>query len=100
MHLAESCKTNQHTLGVTAVQELDRRMKALMEKAPSDATSQLVIRKSKEGYKGLLKITSLQGKFVAGQVHRCFTQMMNELFAEARAQIDQWKRHRFIDSDL
>jgi hypothetical protein len=75
--------------------ELNQRIRAVLEEAPSDATAELQIQKSRGGYKGFLKVYSRQRKFVGGAESRSFADVVEDLFREVRQQIKEWKRDRF-----
>ena len=77
------------------VAKLNMQLESLMDKAPSDATGIFFIRKEKDGYKGLLKIRSIQEKFVAACSSPNLSDLTERIIKEARSQIEVWKRNRF-----
>ncbi len=89
----------QHEVGAFAMRRINERIRHLLDIAPSDASAELIIRKSRAGYKGLLKIYSQQRRFTGGNTGRILSEVFDRIFDEVRGQIDDWKGQRFNDVD-
>lgn len=76
------------------IAEMKARLASLMDKAPSDATATLLIRREGNSYKGLLKIKSLRNKFVSACRAPNFKQLLDSMIRDTKQQIDDWKRER------
>lgn len=96
-HISEINQSHEPTPSHIAI-DIDRRLQHLLDKAPSDASSQFIVRKTRSGYKGILRITSLQHKFVSGHINRQFNKLIDQLFNDIRGQIEEWKSKRFSES--
>ena len=83
---------NQHD-----VVEMTARLTGLLEKAPSDSSATLLIRKDGNDYQGLLKIRSVHNKFVSACRSSNFKQLVESIIRDTRLQLDQWKRERPAD---
>jgi hypothetical protein len=83
---------NQHE-----VAEMKARLSGLLEKAPSDASATLLIRKDGNDYQALLKIRSLHNKFVSACRSSDFKQMVDTIIRDTKRQIDEWKKERLTN---
>ncbi len=83
---------NQHD-----VVEMTARLTGLLEKAPSDSSATLLIRKDGNDYQGLLKIRSVHNKFVSACRSSNFKQLVESIIRDTRLQLEQWKRERPAD---
>ncbi len=79
------------------VAEMTARLTGLLEKAPSDSSATLLIRKDGDDYQGLLKIRSLHNKFVSACRSSDFKQLVELIIRDTKRQLDQWKRERPAD---
>ncbi len=78
--------------------ELRRRLRVVLDKAPSDSSAVFYLRNGEDGYKALLKIHSRDRKFIAGAVHRDFVQVVDEVIHQIRYQLCVWRQERFVDN--
>lgn len=78
------------------VADMKARLSGLLDKAPSDSTATLLIRKDRQGYQGLLKIRSLRSKFVSACRSPNFKQMVDTIMRDTKRQIDDWKKQRLV----
>lgn len=76
------------------IAEMKSQLEGLMERAPSDASATLIIRKEGSGYQGLLKIRSLRNKFVSACRAPNFKQLVDTIMRDTKRQIDDWKKER------
>jgi hypothetical protein len=76
------------------IADMKARLSGLMEKAPSDASATLLIRKDGNNYSGLLKIRSLHNKFVSACRAPDLTKMIDSIIRDTKRQIDEWKKER------
>src|SRR5690349_12603305 len=84
----------------------DEKMKSLVSKvaaklqfsAPSDSTGKIVIQKTQGAIRASCRIASLAGNFVAETVSDTPSRAIDKLEKKIRAQLDLWKRRRFVDS--
>ena len=79
------------------VKNLNLRLESLMDKAPSDAGGIFTVQRDKNGFRGLLKISSLQKKFITACSSTSLHELVERIVVETRGQIEHWKRERFID---
>ena len=84
--------------GSEAMGDIDEAIRQVLEEAPSDSGAELVVRKARGGYKGLLTIYSRQGKFVGGSVGEKLTDVVKKIFSEVHEQISDWKKHRLVQT--
>lgn len=84
-------------LGQDAMREINDRIQAVLDRAPSDASAFLLIRLGHRGYKGVLKVASRQRKFIGGGAAADFGDVVDRVFSEVNEQIEQWKKQRFLD---
>jgi ribosome-associated translation inhibitor RaiA len=64
---------------------------------PSDSTTKLVVKKSKDAINISCRIASRVGTFVADAVGGDPVQALQKIERKMRQQIDQWKKRRFED---
>lgn len=79
------------------VADMKARLSGLLEKAPSDSSATLLIRKDGNDYQALLKIRSIHNKFVSACRCSDFRQLIDSLVNDTKRQIDDWKRERFAN---
>lgn len=77
-----------------SVEEINSRIRRLLEHAPSDSSAEIEMRKGAEGFQGLLRVSSCQGKFIGGARGRKFAEVIEEIFRQVEAQIDLWRGRR------
>lgn len=75
---------------------IEHKLDDLLEKAPSDATSNSLFTKMKKGYTGMLNVISSQGKFVATAAGRDMNETIRSLFNEIHQQLKVWRAHRYL----
>jgi hypothetical protein len=90
---AEIDKRGSETMG-----DIDEAIRLVLEEAPSDSGAELVVRRTRGGYKGLLTVYSRQGKFIGGSVGEKLTDVVKKIFAEVHDQIGEWKKHRLVQT--
>ncbi len=91
----EALREIEEAQGGDAMKVINDRIRSVLEEAPSDSTAELLVRRTRDGYKGLLKVYSQQRKFVGGQTVGKFADLIEQLFSEVHEQIEDWKRGRF-----
>jgi hypothetical protein len=94
--LTRSCVVKNESIdgGEDAMREIKGKMLSILEGAPSDASISLFLREGRDGYDGLLKIFSNQRQFVAARVDRRVTSVLNGIFEDLTAQLEDWRRGR------
>lgn len=92
---ADAVESTSDETTVDSMVELNERIRGILDEAPSDASAEFEVRKSRGGYRGLLKINSLQGKFIGGGQAKSFSEVVDTIFAQVRAQLRDWRRRRF-----
>lgn len=75
--------------------ELQRRLRGLVDSAPSDASSVFCVRRTAGGYKGLLKIRSKELRIVAGGSAATLEQVVDQIDGEVAERLAEWRRLRF-----
>lgn len=93
----ERTKAEISERGDQVVRDINEQLQRVLDRAPSDASATLLIRKVQDGYKGLLKIYSRQRRFVGGSVDHYLPTVVASIFEEVREQIEDWKRTRSLD---
>ena len=83
-----------------AVREINERIKAVLDEAPSDASAELVVRKTKGSYRGFLKLFSRQRRFVGGGSGPRLHDVIEQMVREVRTQIKQWRRERYKEHPI
>ncbi len=86
---------NMDNLDPRMKSEFRRRLQALVESAPSDASVRFLVKRSKAGYKGLIKICSLQRQFMAKAAGAILPDTVERLFDDLKSQIETWRKERF-----
>jgi hypothetical protein len=91
--IAEDAKT---------IREINNRLREVVEKAPSDASVQFILRRvsvgAKMGFKGLLRIRSSHNRFVSGASGEKLFEVVNTILNEVSGQIRGWKRTRELQA--
>lgn len=85
--------------GTYTLQEVNERIRELLDLAPSDSSAEILMRKVSDGYKGYVKITSQTRKFVGGSTRDSVTDFLDKAFSDIERQIADWKRHRNVRND-
>lgn len=75
--------------------DLRYRLRGMMERAPSDASSVFLFRRTEDGFKGLLKIRSKELRVVAGGAAATLEQVVDQIDREVATQLAEWRRFRF-----
>lgn len=73
------------------------KINELYNSSPSDANATVQLRKTRLGYRGILKIISSQGVFKAKAYHQNMNEVFRMLFTNIGDQLDQWKTQRRFD---
>lgn len=76
------------------IAEMKARLAHLLERAPSDATATLLIRKDGDQYQALFRVRSLRSKFVSACRASNFKQVVDSIIRDTKRQIDEWKKQR------
>lgn len=88
-------ESNDAEINVTddpkVLQEINARLTEVVEKAPSDANVQFILRRVGQGFKGLLRIRSSRGRFVSGATGEKVVDVVNNMCREVNSQIRRWK---------
>jgi len=84
--------------GAEAKNNIDEAIRHVLEEAPSDSGAELVVRKSRGGYKGLLTVYSRQGKFIGGYAGEQLMDVVKKIFSEVHEQIVDWKKNRSVQT--
>jgi hypothetical protein len=74
--------------------EINSRLERVLDKAPSDSTANLLVRKTKDGYRAFLKIRSANQRFAGSMSGRRLIDVVERVIKDVRGQIDDWKQHR------
>ncbi len=84
--------------GVKDMSEINSRLVRLLDKAPSDSSANLLLRKTKDGYKAFFRIRSSAAfgeKRFAGFISgRRLIDVVEKVMTDVRSQIDEWKLTR------
>ncbi len=94
--LAE-CEFVSSEIGLDAKEtmtDINSRIEHVLDKAPSDSTANLLLRKTKDGYRAFLKVRSAQGKFAGFIRGRNLIETVDRVVSQVRKQIDDWKEQR------
>lgn len=76
--------------------EINARLERLLEKAPSDSSANLLLRKTKTGYKALLRVRSAHQKFNGFISGRRLIDVVERVLRDVKTQIDDWKDKRHL----
>lgn len=85
----ENALTNMN--GMT---EINYHLERVLDKAPSDSTANLLVRKTKDGFKAFLHIRSANQKFKSFISGRRLMDVVEHTIRDVRSQIDDWKSRR------
>ncbi len=85
--------------GVTEMSEINARLERVLDKAPSDSTANLLLKKTSDGYKAFFKLRSTQSQFSGFIKGACLVDVVERVFREVRLQIDDWKETRHVAED-
>lgn len=77
-----------------AMTDINSRIEHVLDKAPSDSTANLLLRKTKDGYRAFFKVRSAQGKFTSFIRGRTLIETVDRVVNQVRKQIDDWKEQR------
>lgn len=80
--------------GKEAMSDINHRIEHVLDRAPSDSTANLLLRKSKDGYRAFFKIRSAQGKFVGFIRGKNLIETVDKVLSQVRGQIENWKETR------
>jgi hypothetical protein len=78
----------------TAITAINSHLERVLDKAPSDSTANLLVRKTANGFKAFLRIRSTNRKFKSFISGRRLTEVVEHAIRDVRAQIDAWKETR------
>lgn len=85
--------------GKAAMEEINSRLERVLDKAPSDASADLVLRKTRDGYRAFFKIRSAHKKFGGMIRGRRLLDVVDRVFNQVRGQIDTWKEKRELATE-
>ena len=77
-----------------AMSDINHRIEHVLDRAPSDASANLLLRKSKDGYRAFFKIRSAQGKFSGFIRGKNLIETVDKVLSRVRGQIEDWKETR------
>ena len=86
--------------GVTEMSDINVRLERVLDKAPSDSTANLLLKKTSDGYKAFFKLRSTQNQFSGFIKGKSLVDVVERVFHEVRQQIDDWKETRHVAEDL
>lgn len=81
------------------MREVNELLEDVLEKAPSDAAAEILVDRRSGGFDVQLNIHSSQGVFGRGQGGSTFRKVVEDLLTEMRSEIEEWKRHRRLNTD-
>lgn len=81
--------------GEETLRDIQARIQALLDQAPSDSSAHFLVREVNGGFKGLLKIISSQRKFAGGAEAAQLADVVESVLSEVQEQIEAWRRTRF-----
>ena len=85
--------------GVAAMSEINSRLERILDKAPSDSSANLLLRKTKDGYKAFFRVRSAQQRFAGFISGRRLIDVVERVMKDVRGQIDDWKETRRLADD-
>lgn len=85
--------------GGCIINEMNERLEEIMDRAPSDSSAELHVRKSESGYKGTLKVNSQQRRFVGGGSGPDIMDVFEKVVDEVQDQISEWSKGRNVTAD-
>ena len=74
--------------------EINARLERMLDKAPSDSTANLLVRKTANGYKAFLRVRSSNRGFKSFITGQRLRDVVERVVLEVRSQIDGWKESR------
>ena len=74
--------------------EINNRIEHVLDRAPSDSSANLLLRKSGDGYRAFFKVRSAQGKFAGFIRGKNLIETVDKVLSKVRTQIDDWKETR------
>lgn len=78
------------------IHEINAKLERVLDKAPSDSTANLLVRKTKDGYKAFLRIRSTNQRFKSFMSGRRLRDVVERAIKDVRHQIDDWKNTRHL----
>lgn len=84
---------------IRGINEINSRLERVLDKAPSDSTANLLVRRTKTGYKAFLRIRSVSRKFKSFVSGRRLMDVVERAIRDVRNQIDDWKENRQLAGD-
>lgn len=83
-----------------AMSEINSRLERMLDKAPSDSTANLLVRRTRDGgYKAFLRIRSVNQRFKAFISGKQLRDVVERVIKDVRGQIDEWKENRELIND-
>lgn len=78
-----------------AMTEINYKIEHVLDKAPSDATANLILKKTRDGgYRAFFKVRSAQAKFAGFIRGNSLIDVVDKVVKQVRTQIDDWKQSR------
>lgn len=79
---------------------INAQLERLLDKAPSDSTANLLLKKTKGGYKAFFRIRSAQNRFKGFISGRRLVDVVERVMRDVKSQIDQWKETRRLSDEF
>jgi hypothetical protein len=76
--------------------EINSRLERMLDKAPSDSSVNLLVRKTRDGYKAFLKLRSTNTRFTGFIRGNRLIDVVERVIKDVRTQIDDWKLSRTV----
>lgn len=86
----------QSTSEMTAI---NSRLELMLDKAPSDSSANLLVRKTKDGYKAFLRIRSVNSRFASFIFGAGLIDVVEKVILDVRSQIERWKQTRTLKDE-
>lgn len=90
----DTCPFKAEAEELDGMSEINTRLERMLDKAPSDSTVNLLVRKTKDGYKAFLRIRSANRRFAGFIRGRGLIDTVERVIKDVRTQIDDWKSNR------
>lgn len=86
--------------GVKEMAEINARFERVLDNAPSDSTANLLLRRTKDGYKAFFRIRSTQSRFTGFISGRRLGDVVERVMNDVRLQIDAWRATRRLADEI
>jgi hypothetical protein len=85
---------------LSGMSEINSRLERMLDKAPSDSTANLLVRKTNDGYKAFLRIRSANSRFTGFIRGAHLIDVVERVIKDVRGQIDNWKISRQLTDEV